>query len=219
MLPHWDIRLPASWPAIPLSLIILTLRPCPLLIMPSAGLGGDKYQFDKLLVWFDFQHGRRNLYSFGHPIWYQSKAPLVRGVLIFFQKSRPITGHVLLPAQELQGDLPCRRLPSVHVALEGVDKRTGCKLTAGLLRKLTAGLLRLCISCRCWSVSAYQRAGVVVFMRQQCVYKNSFTATAYCATYGLLDRYLVGKWNLHVHFNSISKHPVQVTNSYIAGSK
>ena len=42
---HWDIRPPAPLPAI--SLIILTQQtsPCPILIMPSTGLGGDKYQF------------------------------------------------------------------------------------------------------------------------------------------------------------------------------
>ena len=52
VLPHWEARLLAPWPDIPLSHIILTdsASPCPILIMPSAWLWSDKYQFES--HWF-----------------------------------------------------------------------------------------------------------------------------------------------------------------------
>ena len=45
VLPHWNTRLRAPFPAIRLSHIILTTSSCLILIMPSAKLGSNKYQF------------------------------------------------------------------------------------------------------------------------------------------------------------------------------
>ena len=52
VLHHWEIRPLASWPNIPLIHIILA-ESCSILLMPSARLGSDKYQFDMPLVWLD----------------------------------------------------------------------------------------------------------------------------------------------------------------------
>ena len=59
---HLDIRLLASWPAILLSHIILTLSktsPCPIIILLSVQRGSDKCQFWNLLVWFDLEWNSR----------------------------------------------------------------------------------------------------------------------------------------------------------------
>ena len=48
VLPHWEIKLMAQWPIIPHSHIMpdtAPTLPCPLLLLPSAKLGNDKYQF------------------------------------------------------------------------------------------------------------------------------------------------------------------------------
>ena len=47
VLPHWKTRPSAPWPDSPLSHIILTLSPCPILIMPCTELGSDMYKFYK----------------------------------------------------------------------------------------------------------------------------------------------------------------------------
>ena len=61
VLPHWNTRPVAPWSAIPLSCIILILsqsnRICPILIMLSARLGSDKYQFEG--HWFDSTRVRK----------------------------------------------------------------------------------------------------------------------------------------------------------------
>ena len=44
VVPHWEIMLLAPYPDIELT------SPCPILLMLSARLGSDKYQFYKLLV-------------------------------------------------------------------------------------------------------------------------------------------------------------------------
>ena len=50
VLPHWDTcDSVAPWPNIPLSHITLITSPCPIILMPDARLGGNKYKFDKLL--------------------------------------------------------------------------------------------------------------------------------------------------------------------------
>ena len=87
VLPYWYTRPLTPWPTIPLSRIILRLSQ-PVLIMPSAKRGSDKYQFKS--HWFDStrvrklrgldsnlrpsdspisQNSRQMLYSFGHPNW------------------------------------------------------------------------------------------------------------------------------------------------------
>ena len=50
--PHWKTRLSAPWPQSDYPDTELT-SPCPMLIMPSAWLGSDKYQFCISFVWFD----------------------------------------------------------------------------------------------------------------------------------------------------------------------
>ena len=56
MLPHWKTRPPAPRTDILPSHIILTLGPCPILIVPSTWLESDKYTF--LSHWFDFTRVR-----------------------------------------------------------------------------------------------------------------------------------------------------------------
>ena len=59
VLPNWQIRLLAPWPDIPLTNSEWT-SPCPILLMPSAWLGSDKYQFYKSLIWLDRESNSRS---------------------------------------------------------------------------------------------------------------------------------------------------------------
>ena len=57
VLPQWEIRLLTPWLNIPLSHILYypNTSPCSILSMPSTRLENNKYQFDKSLVWLDWE--------------------------------------------------------------------------------------------------------------------------------------------------------------------
>ena len=74
VLSHWEIRLPAPWPDIPLCHIILTLSE-PVLALSywcRTTMLGNKYRVCKSLVWLNLEpnsyllHARSTLYRFGH---------------------------------------------------------------------------------------------------------------------------------------------------------
>ena len=92
VLPHWETKLPAPWPAIPLRHIILTLSQ-PVLPYPNNAECQTRKRQAPILkssVWLNHvsnlqawgsnlwssdypisQNGRWALYSFGHPDWFQ----------------------------------------------------------------------------------------------------------------------------------------------------